>query len=106
VDECKPLPDGVPRPSGDQAVGELHQLEPGREQPQGRAVQVDPVKSRLKPPGTKRLKLKYEGPLSNFGFKFILRRYSKCAIAYSILNFQQQPEGMSKSSYIWVGQCR
>ena len=25
----------------------------------------------------------------------------KCAIAYSILGFQQQPEGMSKSSYIW-----
>jgi len=25
----------------------------------------------------------------------------KCAIAYSILNFQQQPEGMSTSSYIW-----
>jgi dynein intermediate chain 2 len=25
----------------------------------------------------------------------------KCAIAYSILGFQAQPEGMSKSSYIW-----
>lgn len=25
----------------------------------------------------------------------------KCAIAYSILGFQQQPEGMSKSSFIW-----
>ena len=25
----------------------------------------------------------------------------KCAIAYSILGFQQQPEGMALSSYIW-----
>ena len=25
----------------------------------------------------------------------------KCAVAYSILGFQEQPEGMSKSSYIW-----
>jgi hypothetical protein len=30
----------------------------------------------LKLPGTKRLKLKCEGPLSNFGFKFKLRRYN------------------------------
>ena len=26
---------------------------------------------------------------------------AKCAIAYSILGFQEQPEGMSKRSYIW-----
>ena len=30
----------------------------------------------LKAPGTKRLKLIYDGPLSNFAFKFNLRRYS------------------------------
>ena len=29
----------------------------------------------LKAPGTKRLKLKYDEPLSNFAFKFNLRRY-------------------------------
>jgi hypothetical protein len=29
----------------------------------------------LKPPGTERLKLEYGGPLSNFAFKFNLRRY-------------------------------
>ena len=42
----------------------------------GRAVQVDPMKPKLKPPGTKRLKLEYDGLLSNFGFKFNLRRYT------------------------------
>jgi len=33
----------------------------------------------LKAHGTKRLKLKYDGPLSNFGFKFNLRRYTGAA---------------------------
>ena len=40
----------------------------------GKAVQVDPIKPTLKPSGAKRLKLKYDGPLSNFAFKFNLRR--------------------------------
>ena len=38
-------------------------------------MQVDPIKPTLKAPGTERLKLKYEELLSNFGFKFKLRRY-------------------------------
>ena len=42
----------------------------------GRAVQVDPIKPKLKPPGTKPLILKCDGLLSNFGFKFKLRRYT------------------------------
>jgi hypothetical protein len=42
----------------------------------GRPVQVDPIKPTFKAPGTKRLKLKYEELLSNFGFKFSLRRYT------------------------------
>jgi len=37
------------------------------------------MKPTLKAPGTKRLKLKYDVPLSNFAFKFNLRRYSKAA---------------------------
>ena len=41
----------------------------------GRAVQVDPMRPTLKAPGTERLKLQYEKPLSNFPFKFNLRRY-------------------------------
>jgi len=40
-------------------------------------VQVDPIKPKLKPPATKRLKLKYDILLSNHGFKFNLRRYIK-----------------------------
>ena len=39
-------------------------------------VQVDPVIPKLKPPRNKRLKLEYDGPLPNFGFKFSLRRYT------------------------------
>ena len=38
-------------------------------------MQVDPTKPTLKAPGSKRLKLKHDGPLSNFAFKFNLRRY-------------------------------
>jgi hypothetical protein len=43
----------------------------------GKAVQVEPMKSKLKPPGTKRLKLKCDTLLSSFAFKFNLRRYTK-----------------------------
>jgi len=38
-------------------------------------VQVDPVKPALKAPGTKRLTLIYDGPLSTSAFKFNLRRH-------------------------------
>jgi hypothetical protein len=44
--------------------------------PRGRAVQVDPIKPTLKAPGTKRLKLKHDEPLSTFAFKINLRRYN------------------------------
>jgi len=40
-------------------------------------VQVDPNKPTLKAPGTKRLKLKCDQPLTNVAFKFKLRRYTK-----------------------------
>jgi hypothetical protein len=39
------------------------------------AVQIDPMKPTLKAPGAKRLKLKYDDPLSNFPFIFNLRRH-------------------------------
>ena len=42
----------------------------------GRAVQVDPIKPTFKVPGIKLLQPKYGKPLSNFAFKFNLRRYS------------------------------
>jgi hypothetical protein len=37
---------------------------------------MDPIKFALKAPGTKSLKLKYDGPLSNFGFNCNFRRYA------------------------------
>ena len=40
------------------------------------AVQVDPIKPRLKAPGTKRLNLKHDGPHSKYAFKINLRRYN------------------------------
>ena len=40
-------------------------------------MQVDPIKPKSKAPGTKRLKLKCDEPLSNFAFKFNLRRCIK-----------------------------
>jgi hypothetical protein len=39
-------------------------------------VQVDPIQAELKPPGTKRLKLKCDILLSTYAFKFSLRRYN------------------------------
>ena len=38
--------------------------------------QVEPMKSKLKAPGTKRLKLKYDNLLSRFAFNFNLRHYT------------------------------
>ena len=40
-------------------------------------MQVDPMKSKLKLPATKRLKLNCDEPLSNFAFKLKLCRYTE-----------------------------
>ena len=40
-------------------------------------MQIEPIKPELKPPGSKRLKLEYEKPLSNVDLNFNLRRYIK-----------------------------
>jgi hypothetical protein len=42
----------------------------------GRAVQVNPMQPKLKPPGTERLKLKCDILPPTFAFKFNLRRYT------------------------------
>jgi len=42
----------------------------------GRAVLFDPIKPTFKPPGCMLLKLRYDGPVSNFAFNFNLRRYN------------------------------
>jgi hypothetical protein len=74
MDECKPL-----------ALGTTEERERLREEAGyllGRAVQVDPIKPKLKAPGTGRLKLKNDKVLSNFAFKFNMRRYtSRCCSA-------------------------
>ena len=62
MDECQPIEGGGRDPAGER---------------QGRAVQVDPMNPTLKAPVSKRLKLKHDEPLSNFAFKFNLRRFSK-----------------------------
>jgi len=43
-------------------------------------VQLDPIKPTLTAPGTKRLKVKCNGPVANFAFKFYLRRYIKACL--------------------------
>jgi len=48
-----------------------------RRRGRGRALQVDPVKPMLKPPGTKRLSLKYDILLSSRAFIMYLRRYNE-----------------------------
>jgi hypothetical protein len=52
----------------------------------GRAVQVEPMKSMLKAPGTKRFKLQNEKLLSNFAFKSNVRRYSMVYFAPAVQN--------------------
>ena len=42
----------------------------------GMAVQVETIKPKLKLPGTRRLKLKCDEPLSSFAFNLNLHRYS------------------------------
>jgi len=54
--------------------GEIRRTCPEHIHP-GTAVQVDSMQPMLKAPGTKRLKLKYDQPFSNFAFKSNLRRY-------------------------------
>jgi len=43
----------------------------------GRPVQVDPIKPAVKPPGTKRSKLKCDILLSIYAFEFNLRRCTR-----------------------------
>ena len=43
-------------------------------------MQVDPIRPTLKLPGTKRLKLECDEPLSNFAFNFNLRRYNEAVL--------------------------
>ena len=68
MDECKPLGAG----GSEHGVRVLHVAVH-----QGGAVQVDPIKPTLIPPGTKLFKLQCDELLSNFVFNHDLRRYTK-----------------------------
>ena len=58
-------------------------------------MQVDPIKPKLKPPGTKRLKLKCDVLLSTSAFKFNLRRYTK--------EFMSKGVGFGRNATNWRG---
>ena len=53
-------------------------------------MQVDPIKPTLKPPGTKRFKLKYDVPLSFFAFKCNSCRYNQVAMTKARTEFDSQ----------------
>jgi hypothetical protein len=73
MDECKPLARGH--------CGGCAGAVRGGHARQGRAVQVERIKPTSRAPGTKRLKPKYDEPLSNFAFIFNLRRQTKARSA-------------------------
>jgi hypothetical protein len=58
------------------------------------------VKPTLKAHGTKRLKLKFDILLSNFGFKFNLRRYKTDAQA------EDRAHRIGQTKRVKVGRCR
>ena len=75
MDECKPLVLGwAGVPFKDAKDGVAHYAQ----KLHGRAVQLDSLKIRVERayPWVQRLKLQYDGPLSNVALKFNLRRYS------------------------------
>ena len=57
-------------------------------------MQLECLKPKLKPPGSKRLKLKWETLLSISAFKFNLRRYSMALVG---------PNGCGKSTLLGRG---
>jgi hypothetical protein len=69
-------------------------------QARGRAVQVDPIKITLKPPGNNRLKLKHDKLLSSFAFNFNLRRSTVVIVNYSVLRL---PAGVTLTCQAWQG---
>ena len=60
----------------------------------GRAVQVDPIKPKLKPPGTKRLKPNCDVLLSISAFEFNLRRYITALSSLKLSVFQPDGRGL------------
>ena len=79
--KCKPLHVGPVTRWGtvvqSGCAGHVASLAPARCPGQGRAVQVNPIIPKLKPPGTKLLKLNCDELLSTSAITFNSRRYTK-----------------------------
>jgi len=58
----------------------------------------------LKPPGSKRLKLKYEKLVSSFGFNFNLRRYS--LELHDDLHAWEHRRGWNAAGPGWLQRCK
>jgi len=81
-------------------------------------VQVDPIKPVLKAPGSMQLKLRYNGPLSNFAVNFNFSRYIKhyASDIIAVLDAEERTEpvviigqsygGFSVLRTAVVGRCR
>ena len=60
-------------------------------------MQLDPIKPKLNPPRTKRLKVNYDAPLPIFAFNFNLRRYMKAGTTPGYLaSFQKANETLDR----------
>jgi len=60
-------------------------------------VQVDPIKSELKAPGTNLLTLQYDEPRSIFAFKFNLRRCNEGRKVRRLLGRDEQDWGSGEN---------
>ena len=77
-------------------------------------MQVDPIKPKLKPPGTKRLNLNCDVLLSTYSFNLNLRRYIEYAAMFrelctgyrqelTLVHFSAQPKPFWSTSHLPVG---
>jgi hypothetical protein len=72
-------------------------------------VQVDPITPKLKAPGSRRLNLKHEKLLSDFAFKFSLRRYTTagdCAQARAVKEAEREVQAVPCVRLLRVRQRR
>ena len=95
--ECEALPSGHTAADVRQAVdgsdgGVVQAGDRRRGRAPGRAVQVDPIKPTLKPPGTNRFKLESDKLLSIFAFNFKLRRYNLAPLGGPVVMVQVENE--------------
>ena len=96
MDECQPLARGgcfyTPLPDAAEAKADVERAV--------RRCRLTPSHPRynLKAPGTKRLKLKYDEPLSNLAFKFNLRRHSQVGMMMNTNKSRAGRGGISTSA--------